>query len=265
MSRKWETIIPYEDRATQWKTSRWRLTGVRTKENAENTDSGILWLACTKSGDTVTATLYKDEPRASSVASGTADVSGCDNSGANAVQVTLTATDSSGLSGTFWIHQYLADGNCPILVSLATDEDLDGLWDGIEDLPGYSASEGCAEFIRIACDDVIGKVTAIYRKFLGGHGADAAWFITDATRRYPDLRMIANPAQLRQATAFRALAIAIGRSHDMAQDTVYSEQRDYFDSNYEAAMQSLVLAVKGGNADDPSIDGTSTLVQQIRV
>ena len=40
MARKWESIITYEDRAN-YHTSRWRLTGIATKEGAENTEETI--------------------------------------------------------------------------------------------------------------------------------------------------------------------------------------------------------------------------------
>jgi len=240
-------------------TSRWRLSGVNTKEGAENTDSGVLWLKTAKSGDDVTCTLYKAAGLGSSddvALAAAVDVSACDGTGANAVEVTFAEAESSGLSGTMWIHAYEGDDTCPIQVALATDEDLDALWDDIENLPGYDATVGCAEFIRVAGEDVLGKVAAIFKDRLGGHGSGEAWFITDADRVYPDLRKIANPGQLRLACATHALEIAIGRSHQRADPTMYSAQRDYFREQYESAMSALQLAFKGGDADDASDDGT---------
>ena len=262
MARPWESIISYEDRAYFW-TSRWRLAGVRTKEGAENTDSGVLWLKMAKSGDTVTATLYKDDGLASgnSVATGTADVSAVDGTGLNAVEVTLTAANSSGLSGSFWIHLYEDDATCPVQVALCTDEDLDAIFDGIENLTGYDSTAGLAEFIRLAGDDIIARVTATFAAELGGHGAAEAWFITDAQRSLPDIRRIANPAQLRLACAFRALAFACGRSHMSSGSTMYSNLRDKFDGECDAAMSDDPFAAGFGHtnpaAQAPSSDSAA--------
>jgi len=261
----WESIICYEDRSN-YHTSRWRLTGVKTKEGAENTDSGILWLKMAKSGDTATVELYKDDGLASAnkVASGTADVSGCDNTGENAVEVTLSAANSSGLSGSFWIHNYDEDANSPVQVALCVDEDLDSLWDAIEGLAGYDSTYGMGEFIRVAGDDVIGRVAKMFEDNLGGHGSPEAWFITDASRSYPDLRRIANPTQLRLACAYRALEIALGREHQRADDTAFSELRDHFGQHYEATMSSLALAFKSGSGDNAVESGNVTAVRLAR-
>ncbi len=251
MARKWESIICYEDRSGGFHTSRWRLSGIRTKTGGENTDGGVLWLEMSRSGDTVTGNLYKDDGLASGdkVATGSADVSAVDGTGGNAAELSLSEANSSGLSGTFWIHRYTADGTCPVQVALCTDEDLDGLWDGIEDLPGYDASAGMAEYVRLAGEDVLCKVTAAFRQHVGGHGSGEAWFITDAARVHPDLRRIANPGQLRMACAYHALEIALGRSHQRGQNTMYSNLRDYFQQQYDRAMASLSLAFKTGGAD----------------
>ena len=267
MARKWQAIICYEDRSDHLTTSRWRLSGVATKEGAQNTDDGDLWLKTTKSGDDVTADLYKDDACASGnkVATGTADVSGCDNTGANAAELTLTAAESSGLSGSFWIHNYEGDDTCGVKVALCTDEDLGALWDGIEALTGYDATNGCAEFIRVAGEEILGLLTQRFREQLGGHGAKEAWFITDAERLLPDLRRIANPDQVRLACAHRALAIAIGRSHQLADPTMFSELQNRHNAECESAMASLVLAIKAGSGDDASESKSPTSVSQSRV
>jgi len=266
MARKWQAIISFEDRSDHLWTSRWRLTGIKTKEDAENTDSGVLWLNTSKSGDTVTATLYKDDGCASAnaVATGTADVSGCDNTGPNAVELDLSESNSSGISGSFWIHGYEGDDTCPVQVALCTDEDLDALWDGIEDLPGYDSTYGMAESVRVAGDDVLGKVSAIFRENFDGHGAIEAWFITDADRAYPDLRRIANPGQLRTACAYHALEIALGRSHQRGKETMYSSLRDYFQQQYERAMGSLSLAFKVGSGDNAHAASFATVARMDR-
>ena len=252
MARKWEGIISYEDRGDHLTTSRWRLSGISTKEGSENTDSGVLWLKTARSGDTVTCDLYKDDGCASGnkVATGSADVSGCDNTGENAVEVTLAEANSSGITGSFWIHDYQEDSTCPVQVALCVDEDLDALWDGIEALPGYDSTNGMAEFIRVAGEDVLGKVMAIFRDQLDSYGTQEAWFITDADRTYPDVRRVANPGQLRLACAHHSLEIALGRSHQMGSETMYSALRDHHAEEYRRAMDSLQLAFKTGSGDD---------------
>jgi len=251
MARKWESIICYEDRSNSFQTSRWRLAGISTKQDGENTGGGLLWLEMNRSGDIVTADLYKEASRGASdkVATGPADVSGIDGTGAGAVEVALSEANSSGMTGSLWIHRYRADDVCPVQVALCVDEDLDALWDGIESLAGYDSTVGCAEFVRLAGEDLLARATAMFRDQLGGHGAAEAWFIQNASHSYPDLRRIANPAQLRSACAHRALAIAIGRSHKMGGDTMYSRLRDYHHGEYERAMASLVLAVRPGDGD----------------
>jgi hypothetical protein len=248
MARKWESIVCYEERAEQFHTSRWRLGGISTKQGAENSDGGVLWLAMSRAGDTVTAELYKDAARGSGdkVATGSADVSGIDGTGLSAAEATLSEANSSGISGSLRIHQYTDDGACPVQVALCVDEDLNVLWDGIETLAGYDSTNGCAEYVRLAGDDVLARVTAMFRDRLGGHAAPEAWFITDVSRIFPDLRRIANPAQLRLACAHRALEIALGRSHKMGTETMYSRLRDYHRSEHDRAMASLVLAIRLG-------------------
>jgi hypothetical protein len=264
--RKWQSVISYEDRA-KYHTSRWRLAGVKTKEAAENTDSGVLWLKCTKSGDTVTATLYKDDGVAAgnAVATGTADVSGCNGTGENAVECVLTASNTSGLSGSFWFHTYSTDATAPVQVALCVDEDMDALWDDIENLPGYDSTYGMAEYIRVAGEDVLGRVAKMFSDEMGGHGSPEAWFITDAQRSYPDLRRIANPDQLRLATSHRALAVCLGRSHQRADETMYSELRDYHGEQFEQVMSSLALAFKSGSGDNASESGNTVAVRLSRV
>ena len=266
MARKWESIICYENRSEGFHSSRWRLSGIRTRDNAQNTDDGVLWMDMSRTGDTVTADLYKDAALASEdkVAGGSADVSATDGTADHAVEVELSEANSSGLSGSFWIHRYLADGVCPVQIALCVDEDLDTLWDGIESLDGFDATCGCAEFIRLGGQDVLAKVSAMFQDRLGGYGAAEAWFIASASRSLPDLRRIANPAQLRLACAHRALEIAIGRSHKTGQNSMYSRLRDYHRAEYERTMSSLVLVVRPGEGG-ASGSGAAGVVRQSRV
>jgi hypothetical protein len=264
--RKWESPICYEDRSAGFTTSRWRLAGVRTKEAGGNTDDGVLWLRMTRSGDTVTAALYSSPGLASGakVAEGAADASGLDGTAESAVEVALAAANSSGLSGSFRLHDWRGEGTCPVQAALCTDEDLDALWDGIETLAGYDATAGCAEFIRLAGEDVLARVSAMYRDALGGAAAAEAWFLADASRQVPDLRRVANPAQLRLAAAHRALQIALGRSHRSGSDTMYSRLRDYHAAEYDRALASLVLAMRPA-AGGAASTGSSGVVRQVRL
>jgi hypothetical protein len=245
MSRMWESIICYEDR-TRFQTSRWRLVGIKTKSGAENTDAGVLWLALSRAGDIVTATLYKSDAfgPANAVAAGTADISGVTGTPDAAVELELSAANSSGVAGSFWIHRYVDGGACPVQVALCTDEDLEALWDGVQSLTGYSATSGMAQYIRLAGEEVLARVTRLFEEQLGA-GAAEAWFITDAARLYPDLRRLSNPGQLRHACACRALQIALGRQHDRADDTGYSVLRDSFGREYDEAMKTLSIAFRG--------------------
>ena len=266
MARSWESIICYEDRGGRFTTSRWRLSGVRTKEASQNTADGVLWLKMSASGATVTVGLYKAGSCGSgdAVATGTADISLVDGDPANAAECLLSEANSSGLSGSLHVVRWAADGTAPVQVALCTDEDLDALWDGIEDLPGYDAADGCAEYIRVAQEDVLAAVLARYRDELGGHGAAEAWFIAEAGRVHPDLRRIANPGQLRLACAHRALAVAIGRSHQRGEATMYSTLRDYHNERFAEALASLVVAFKAGAGGGASADATAGVIRQAR-
>ena len=276
MARPWESIISYEDRGYQVTTSRWRLAGVKTKEGAQNTLDGVLWLKVTTSGSDSTLGLYKAAACASgdqvAAPAAAVDLSGCDNDIDNAVQVTFAASNSSGLTGALWVHEYVGDADdtadhrfIPIQVALATDEDLDALWDGVEDLPGFDATYGCAEFIRIAQEDVLAAVMQRYKDEMGGHGSGEGWFIQDADRAYPDLRRIANPGQLRLACAHRAIAIAVGRSHQRADATMYSELRDDHNERFAEALVALVVAFKAGSSPNAEASANASVIRQARV
>jgi len=264
MPRKWESIICYENRGEAFITSRWRLSGVSTKAGAENTDGGVLWLEIARDGDAVTAGLYKDAARTEDdkvAEAADVDVSGMDGSPASAVELILEPVNDSGLSGSLMLHRHLADDVCPVQAALCVDSDMDTLWDGIEALPGYDATAGCAEFIRLAGEDVLAKVSAMFRDRLGGQSA-GAWFLADDSRDLPDLRRIANPAQLRLACAHRALEIALGRSHRTGAESMYSRLRDYHRAEFDRAMASLVLAFRPGSGGATQAAASGAVRQQ---
>jgi len=263
MARKWEQIIPYEDRSDELTTTNWRLSGLRTHADNLNSDSGILWLGATKSGDDVTCTLYKDQAVSSSVALASAvDVSGCDNTGDNDVTVTFAAANASGLSGTMQIRQYLADVTAvPVCVSMCVDEDMAALFGDLDNLSSWDDTDGMADVIRVAHGDVMARVMQTFMDELAGYGAQEAWFITDADRTYPDLRKIANPDQLRQACAYRALDIALRKDHLRADPTMYSEGATHWSEQYERAIGGIRLAFKSGSGDTAEESNSSATVR----
>lgn len=264
--RPWESVLVYEDRGAAYHTSRWRLAGIRTIKDSQNTADGVLWLRMTRSGATVTANVYKDDGLAAGnlVATGTVDASSVDGTPENAAELALTQSNSSGISGSFWLHEWIGDATSPMQVALCVDEDIDVLYDGISTLEGHNATLGLAEYIRVAGEDVLAAVSKIFREQIGGHGSPEAWFITDASRQYPDLRRIANPDQLRRACAHRALQHALGREHQRAGDTAFSSLRDYHEQQYMDALSSLGLAIKSGSGDNAEEDKSASVLRQGR-
>ncbi|NLF32100.1 MAG: hypothetical protein GX591_14590 [Planctomycetes bacterium] len=245
--RPWEAVIPYEDRAVLH-TSRWRLHGIATRRGAGNTDGGVLWLKVAREGDAVAAALYKGAGLAASdcVAAGVTDVSGLDGTAESAAEVIFDAVNASGLSGSLRLHRCQADAVCPVQAALCCDEDLDVLYDGIEQLSGYDSVYGLAPFIRQAGEDCLQQVGRLFRTALGGPGD--AWFIVSGRRRDPDLRRLRNPDRLRLACACRALELALGRSHAAAGDTAYSALRDHFARRWAEAIAAVELATPDGPA-----------------
>ena len=103
-------MICYEDRG-RMRTSRWKLEGVKTLA-AGSTDGGWLWLTTARTGDVVTANVFKDAActTGNKVASGTANVAGMSAAG---VRCTLSQANTSGVSGEFFFDVYAADTAVP--------------------------------------------------------------------------------------------------------------------------------------------------------
>jgi len=244
----------YEDR-DYIKTSRWALSGVRTKSGAANIYKGRLWMTCSKTGDVVTADLYKGPTCAvaDKVLTGTCNVASVSTT---PVKCTLAASGSSGLSGEFYFESYTADpaAAVEVLVSLVMDENLLLEYARIADLPAYDSTAGLADYCAEATKEVLLLVSQIYADEIGGHGAPEGRFRTDAVRDYPDYRRIANPDQLQRAAKHWALMLALGRSHDMADNTAYSALAEHHDNKRQEAISGWNIAFNTTPDEDDDAD-----------
>lgn len=257
MTRAWEDIICYQD-TEAFRTSRWRLWGVRTRSGLANTDDGVLWLSLTGQDDGVAASLSLDRAGVSTQASGTLeDVRSLDGSADEALEITLDEVADSGLSASLYLHAFQADASCPLQVALCTDEDLRALWDGVEDLTAYESLAGLAECIRLAGSEMLARVIRMYPEQLGATAR--AWYLDGSDRFAPDLGRLANPAQLRYPCSCLALAHALGRDHQRADDTAYSRLRDHFFERYETAMSSLRLAFTTDGVEPDRFDNPASV------
>ena len=225
----------YEDR-DEFHTSRWSLSGVNTTDSGNLTD-GRLWMTAEESGDTVTVNVYSDQALGTKVAAGTADVSGIADA---AAKCTLTEHDSSGLSGEFYFEAW-ADDNATgveVLVALAMDADLAVEFIGLSELPDtvYDSTNGMADHIAAATQRVLLLVSQMYKQEVGGFGAPESRYRTVATRSYPDYRCLANVDQLRDTCLHWALMLAFGACHQLSQETMYSELRNFHDDKRREAI-----------------------------
>jgi hypothetical protein len=250
-----------EDRAV-FHTSRWLLTGVSTRADGNITD-GRLWMTAERSGDVVTVELYKDPhlSAGSKVAAGTADVSGIDLEPARCA---LAEANGSGLGGELYFESYAADDTdgVEVLVSLAMDADLAMEYAGLSGLPAWDAATGMAAFCAEATRRVLLLAAQLFRERLGGCGAPEHRYHRRASRAWPDYRRLANPDQLRPAAVHWALMLAFRRSHDMAEETMYSQRADHHDRKRSEAIESWNLAFDT-DADGRADQGGSAAVRRV--
>ncbi|MCE5280088.1 MAG: hypothetical protein ABFD92_09210 [Planctomycetaceae bacterium] len=233
--------IAYEDRSCL-RTSRWALSGVDTRSPG-NTKDGWLWLNCVKTGQTVTAALYKDPAGApqDKVAEGTVNVAGID---AAPALCTFSPANQSGLGGTMYLESYLADDAAvPVLVSLCTDSDLADEYHHLADLPAtvYSATAGMARYCAAATRKVLLLASQMYAAAMGGFGAPEHRYSASASRAVPDYRRLAAPDQLKEAAVHWALTLAFGSCHERASHTMFSKLRDYHDTCRREAVSAWNL------------------------
>ena len=247
----------YEDRS-EAHTSRWLLKGVSTRgvlANKVNLQDGRLWMTATDTNDTVTVNLYRDVAMAAGdlVATGTADISGIDDDPA---KCTLTASNSSGMTGEFYFEEYTSDpaAAVEVLVSLAMDTDLAIEYGNIADLPAFNATSGMDDVLAAATRKTLLLVSQQFAEDLGGFRAPENRHRPNATRTVPDYRCLANPDQLRDACVHWALMLAFGQSHERSNATMYSELRNYHDEKRKEAIASWNLAFNS----DPDTDDDAT-------
>lgn len=241
----WEGVICYADRAEQYSTSAWRLSGVSTRAATANTDDGLLWLSLGRDGDTLTAALYADSglDPARRVAAGTADLAPLADGGSGVapfIEVSLAA-DAGGVSAAFRLHAYKADGACPVLAALCTDADLELRWQGASDLDACDAFYGLSACIRDAGAEVLQRAAALYPDALAPAGG--SWWAGDPGGAPAGLEQIRNPRALRPACAERALALALGREHQHAGGSAYAELRDHFNASFARRVETLALSL----------------------
>lgn len=243
----------YEDR-DEVHTSRWVLSGVNTT-SAGNVTNGRLWMTAADSADTVTVNVYKDPAcgAGDKVASGTCDISGIADA---SVKCTLSAANSSGLTGEFYFEKYTSDPTVPVevLVSLAMDAELALEYGNIADLPAYDATTGMATYLAAATKKTLLLASQLFRDQMGGYGAPENRYKTLAGRDYPDYRALANPDQLQDACVHWALMLALGRSHERSRETMYSQLRDHHDQKRREAIDSWNIAFNTDPDDDEDAD-----------
>jgi hypothetical protein len=124
-------------------------------------------------------------------------------------------------------------------VVLATDRDLDVFFKDLALLSDYDQTAGMARWINRATGEALARVSDLYAGQLGDPDLAAGYWM-DGDYGVPDLRRIANPAQLREFVALWALHLACGREVQRA-DGLFAAQRDYFQRQAELAFGRLRL------------------------
>ena len=247
MSAKFERVICYEDRGAGL-THSWWLEGIKTTPPG-NTDRGRLWADFTYSGSSYLVELYKSAERQSAdkVASGQSGALG---------EIDLSEENSSGISGQLDWEEYVEDQTSVVVyVSLATDEDVGRWWRDYTQLSGYNGTYGLAEYHAWALSVVLDSVSRRFAEELGGYGSVPWW--QAGNKLYPDLRRVANPDCLRDAQALCVLYQALGADVQRS-DSLFAEQRDYFQSRYAEALGNLLLSI------DVDQDGSSDYLASSR-
>ena len=262
-------IIPYED----WdciRTSRWSLTGVKTKTGSLNVDSrGFLWFSAATVGDTMTVTVYKDAGAAGSVALGTGDVSGIDDA---PVEVTLAEANSSGITGTVWIEETDEDvTTVPLFVTAILDKDIELEYNqaGGSHMANKNATSGYADYCAAATKHVLLKASHLYKDELGGYGAGEMRYAESATRKYPDYRVIAQPEQLQEAALYWAMSRIFAALDETkaATGSMYGAKAERYAEMYESAISSwsLALNLDPDTDEDADTTGSASVVRPERV
>ncbi len=243
----YETVIAYEDRAKVF-THDWRFAGVKTTSSG-NTDGGLLYFSLTKSSNTFTADVYEVEAKESGdkVATGSVESTSAPSE-ASPLSIALSESNSSGLTGALKIADYSADETAGYLqVLLAVDADAGKYFAGYDVLNAYDSSTGLAESHNLAMFEIIDKMSARFSHELGGYGKSPWW--QSGSKRYPDLRRILNPAQLRKAAAHYALYEALMAS-TYDENSAYWNLMELHKREYQEAMSSIQIALDADTDGD---------------
>jgi hypothetical protein len=251
-----ELVICYENRAALH-TSRWTLDGLNTR-GAGNTHGGWLWMDAAIDGGTLTLDLYKDRAKdpADKVLSGAADVSGADD---QAVAVALAEANGSGLSGEVYVERADAPAeDVAVLAVLCDDTHLADHYGPLADLPTYDAATGMARYCELATEEVLLKVSQLFREPLGGHGGPEHRYLAGGPRAVPDYRVIAAPRQLRPAAIHRALALAFWACHNMTEETFYSRSAERHQAAYQGEIATWNPAFNTNPDGDAAADASGS-------
>jgi hypothetical protein len=168
----------------------------------------------------------------------------------------MTASNTSGMSGEVWIESYTADVTepVPVMVALCVDADLAIEYANLSGLPAFSATLGMADIIAVVSERLLIRAAGQYRLELGGTGAEEARQLVDVERTVPDLRRIASPMQLRECAVHAVLEIAFYTSHELAQDTMFSERAIRHAEKFELCWAGLNLSINSDPDSDHDAD-----------
>jgi len=260
-------LIVYEDRDAI-RTSRWSLDGISTKDDSE-TDRGWLWFTSVKTGDDLVIIVYKDAAGASSVAvSDSVDVSGVSTTPA---QLTLSAENTSGVSGTLFVHEWTKDVTLvPMMVSLCMDEDIELEYARSDEGhmgDVYSATDGYARFCSMSTWFILRLVSNLYAQELGGFGAQENERLTAPERLEPDWRGISQPDQLKDAATFYACWRAFRAADESAgEDSMLAYKADKCKEDYEDAKAAwnLTINTDPDTDEDADLSKSATLIRPTR-
>ena len=253
-------IIVYEDRA-EIRTSRCVLDGIITKDTG-NTHEGHLWMSTVATGNNIVATLYKDRAGSSSVAvSDSVDVSDVDTTPAI---LTFSEADSSGITGTIWVHSFTTDVTLvPMVVSLCMDQDIEDEYARSEEAHmngAYDATVGFARYCSIATSHVMRLVTQLYMNELGGFGGAEDYTLDSPDRLDPDWRGIIVPLQLLDAAKYYACwKIFMSQSESDGEDDMLAFKASQCKEQFDDAVSKISLTIN----TDPDVDEDADLSKRV--
>lgn len=209
------------------------IDGLTTRHNTSASDRGRLYASLTRSGGTYTLSVYKDARRTSKVMEGTTNATG--------QYFDLVAENESGLSGRAWIGSYFAnDMSIVLMPTFAVDIDVLLSDTATAGLPGWDPEYGLAmlhatAMRQILTDALPAAVPNLYR----AAGGIAGFVPNSPDIQLPNIRLIANPDQLRVAQGSLVKALAAEQAEHLAE---FREVAEAARARFVQAMTSLSLA-----------------------